>query len=84
MFDEQRLRQDIAATWGEHGAHIDVFDFMLREIEQLREVLVFADGFVVSQSDHTMVLADLYNDTTPLAGAIQRAGCHPRRRFRDG
>jgi hypothetical protein len=57
------------------------------EIEQLREVLVFADGFVVSKTDqyesHTFGLADLYNDTTPLQGVIQRAGCHPRGRFTD-
>lgn len=36
VFDEHTLRADIAARWGEHGAHIDVFDYMVREIERLR------------------------------------------------
>jgi len=30
LFDEQTLRADIIKVWGEHGAHIDVFDYMLR------------------------------------------------------
>ena len=30
MFDEQALRADIADKWGEHGAHIDVFDHILK------------------------------------------------------
>lgn len=55
------------------------------EIKLLRDVLVFADGFVVSQTindEYPMALADLYNETCDAAGAIQRAGCHPRGKFR--
>ena len=29
-FDEQSLRRDIAETWGEHGAHVDVFDALVK------------------------------------------------------
>lgn len=39
VFDEHRLRQDIVATWGEHGAHIDVFDHMLKQINVLKSKL---------------------------------------------
>lgn len=31
-FDEHSLRADIAKTWGEHGAHMAVFDHMLKLI----------------------------------------------------
>jgi hypothetical protein len=64
----------------------DALALAAAEIRTLREVLVFADGFVVSQtmnSEHPMVLADLYNTTCPAASVIVRAGCHPRGRFRD-
>jgi hypothetical protein len=29
IFNEQSLRKAIAETWGEHGAHIEVFDMLL-------------------------------------------------------
>jgi hypothetical protein len=29
LFDEQTLRADIVSVWGEHGAHVDVFDHIL-------------------------------------------------------
>lgn len=35
-FDESSLRADIVEKWGEHGAHAEVFDIMLAEIERLR------------------------------------------------
>ena len=52
-FDEQSLRRDIAETWGEHGAHIDVFDALVKsraavidqkvalieEIDRLRQLI---------------------------------------------
>jgi len=37
-FDEQSLRAAIEAKWGDHGAHADVFRFMLSEIDVLRSV----------------------------------------------
>lgn len=58
---------------------------MATEIAQLREVLVFADGAILYNNrqwgDYEFVLADLYNETTPLQGVIRRAGCHERRKF---
>jgi len=40
-FDEKRLRADIVSAWGEYGAHADVFDFMVKEIERLREQRIY-------------------------------------------
>jgi hypothetical protein len=36
LFNENSLRVDISKTWGEHGAHIDVFDMMLKALEKVR------------------------------------------------
>lgn len=36
-FDEHSLRADIAAKWGEYGAHIDVFDTLLKRLRELEE-----------------------------------------------
>ena len=30
IFNEQSLREEIAKTWGEHGAHMEVFDSLLK------------------------------------------------------
>lgn len=30
MFNEDTLREEIVAKWGEHGAHIDVYDNLVR------------------------------------------------------
>jgi hypothetical protein len=30
MFDEKKLREEIVKTWGEHGAHCEVFDMLLK------------------------------------------------------
>jgi len=30
LFDEQTLRAEIVRVWGEHGAHVDVFDHIVR------------------------------------------------------
>lgn len=31
IFNEQKLRAEIAKTWGEHGAHIEVYDMLLKK-----------------------------------------------------
>lgn len=36
-FDEVRLRADIVRVWGEHGAHVDVFDHMARLAGRARD-----------------------------------------------
>lgn len=82
-------------AWLEGRAHQDHDTFamgrefaadLMDEITTLRSVVVFADGFVTSQTgqfgDHQMSLADLYNDTCAQARVIDRAGCHPRGSFR--
>jgi len=30
VFDENKLRKEIAGIWGEHGAHIEVFDALVK------------------------------------------------------
>lgn len=63
----------------------DALALAAAEIRTLREVVMFADGFVVSQTmgdAYPMALADLYNTTCPAARAMERAGCHARGKFR--
>lgn len=67
VFDEHTLRADIAARWGEHGAHIDVFDHMVREIERLRAENTRLTTFLNWQEgDRVITVAD----TTGPAGTI--------------
>lgn len=37
VFDETSLHQAIIKTWGEHGAHNEVFTWMRHELERLRD-----------------------------------------------
>lgn len=61
---------DVRAKW--HAAR----DSLAAEIEQLRHVLVFADGHSLVESGFP--LAALYNDECEAARVIERAGCHSR------
>ena len=38
-FDENDLRAAIVATWGEHGAHIEVFDHMDKLAQKYLQLL---------------------------------------------
>lgn len=64
MFTEQNLRGDIASVWGEHGAHIDVFDAMLAMIakssaeREIGEGWEPADGVVIRHDDDLWVFVD--------------------------
>ncbi len=40
IFNEKNLQTDIASMWGENGAHIEVFDSMVKEIERLRSLSI--------------------------------------------
>ncbi len=42
VFDEHKSREHIIGVWGPAGAHIDVFDHMLNEIERLSLLLIEA------------------------------------------
>ena len=57
------------------------------EVDLLRSIVLFADGYVVQSSRQyemfTVGLADLYNDTCDEAAALVRAGCYPRGSFKD-
>jgi hypothetical protein len=47
LFDERKLRAAIVAVWGEHGAHVDVFDHMLTRMAKLTDIAKqnFEDGY---------------------------------------
>ena len=51
MFNEDSLRSDIVDKWGPAGAHVDVFDELLRRYNELRALITawadaeVADGF---------------------------------------
>lgn len=40
-FNEETLREEIARKWGEHGAHMEVFDYLLRRSKKLEEIEKF-------------------------------------------
>lgn len=73
-FNEKRLRADIVATWGAHGAHADVFDTMMKEIEQLREQRI-CDGdalhLLMDETDDLVTEIDfLVGEFRRLAGVV--------------
>lgn len=37
MFDEKKLRQEIINTWGEYGAHCEVFDLIINRTKHLEQ-----------------------------------------------
>lgn len=43
IFNEVTLREEIVRIWGEYGAHVEVFDYTIGEIERLREKLAEAE-----------------------------------------
>jgi hypothetical protein len=34
IFDEEALREDIVKVWGEYGAHVEVFDFLVKKAKE--------------------------------------------------
>jgi hypothetical protein len=38
MFDRIKLQEDIIETWGEFGAHNELFNDLLKEIKELKAV----------------------------------------------
>ena len=53
VFDENSLRADIVKVWGEHGAHTDVFDHMLRLLREAQAGVDAAAPFSWRHSDNT-------------------------------
>lgn len=55
-FDEESLRADIHATWGEFGAHADLYDVILdraRQAIDMRSVLTsIIENDYVSEEDY--------------------------------
>lgn len=37
MFDIEKLRADIVSVWGEYGAHVELFDMLVREVNELKK-----------------------------------------------
>lgn len=37
IFNSEKLKQEIKTTWGEHGAHMEVFNAMEQELKEARE-----------------------------------------------
>lgn len=59
-FDEFTLRADIARVFGEHGAHVELFDAILRRAqptdEQIRGILWELDHFACEANQYEMGL----------------------------
>lgn len=51
VFDESLLRMQIVGVWGAHGAHIDVYDSLVRERDLLRAELREANRAVEKYHD---------------------------------
>lgn len=43
IFNEQKLREEIKSVWGEHGAHMTVFDSMIKKIESPPRIIMLFD-----------------------------------------
>jgi hypothetical protein len=39
VFNEETLRAEIARVWGEHGAHMEVYDMLCRDLVKTKEYL---------------------------------------------
>jgi len=56
VFDESTLRADIARVFGEHGAHVELFDAILRRAqptdEQIRGILWELDHFACEANQY--------------------------------
>lgn len=55
-WNEDNLRADIVSVWGEHGAHVDVFDHMLKRLREERPEIRYVAG--VTEVDCLRKLAD--------------------------
>ncbi len=51
IFNEDSLRADIAKTWGEHGAHIDVFDTILRLARAGEATVISEKSFILYEDN---------------------------------
>lgn len=72
LFNEDSLRADIARVWGEHGAHIDVFDHMLNQARRQINTQGVLDAY---KAHH-----DTFHATCNITGppAPPRSGHNPR------
>ena len=57
IFNEDSLRADIVKVWGEHGAHVDLFDFMVKAIRSSGDEIERLRGD--SMSDDIVTVEDL-------------------------
>jgi hypothetical protein len=50
-FDEDALRADIVKTWGKHGAHVELFDEIVRRAheDKQRAIVPMKDGMFTHQ-----------------------------------
>jgi len=54
MFNEDSLRADIVKIWGEHGAHIDVYDMIVKMAKQQPGREVTAEEVTATKEDHML------------------------------
>lgn len=65
-FNEDSLRDAIISVWGEHGAHIDVYDAILKQVVILSDKLYTAEEEIDSLRSELIMAKDeadcLYDD----------------------
>lgn len=63
MFDENKLREEIARVWGQYGAHMEVYDMLLQRAQVKHELIASAnrEHEDVDVTEVAKRLADLYN-----------------------
>ena len=61
-FDEHSLRRDIAETWGEHGAHVDVFDALVKS----RAAVIDQKAALIEEIDRLRQLITTWADAEDL------------------
>lgn len=81
-FNEQTLRDEIAATWGDHGAHMEVYDALLaawRSTKSVAFVVVhgYSDGTgrsTILGVYHFRALALIFAQSWPLEDPVRTYG----------
>lgn len=46
VFDEKKLRREIVKTWGEYGAHAQVYDYLLAQLAKKDEAMAASRSLI--------------------------------------
>jgi len=53
MFDENKLREEIARVWGEYGVHMEVYDMLLKRAQVKHELITAQEALNELENTYT-------------------------------